>query len=327
MPPTMRRPALLAASTFARFTEQIRESRCFVSSWVCHRTPFGVASIRSENAVLRTGGGGRRHHPHPAVIKRVDQVDEPARHVAPCRRQHRNAVDHDGMEFARQPQVVGRRQRRFAQVVERKTCDAHGGARHVQLAPLDEEIERLDLLPLEGLHRIAPHLHDRADRVHGRRPYARPHPTAAGACDYQRPNRAFLVAGTVGAATAIYALAANDSAVAELAVVDASKMVATRQHSKARNKMTYEPKEREILKLRHGLEDESPAVRGSALVSVQQLSKDSPGLVNSMRPLLHTLAIVRRNSGNPGATARPCRPSSARRAQRRSRWVAAGTAG
>ena len=33
-----------------------------------------------------------------------------------------------------------------------------------------------------------------------------------------------------------------------------------------------------------------PAVRGSALVSVQQLSKDSPGLVNSMRPLLHTMA-------------------------------------
>jgi HEAT repeat protein len=42
--------------------------------------------------------------------------------------------------------------------------------------------------------------------------------------------------------------------------------------------------------LRRGLEDESPAVRGSALVSVQQLSKDSPGLVNSMRPLLHTIA-------------------------------------
>jgi 3-methyladenine DNA glycosylase AlkC len=30
-------------------------------------------------------------------------------------------------------------------------------------------------------------------------------------------------------------------------------------------------------------------VRGSALVSVQQLSKGSPGLVNSMRPLLHSL--------------------------------------
>src|SRR5215468_921100 len=42
--------------------------------------------------------------------------------------------------------------------------------------------------------------------------------------------------------------------------------------------------------LRRGLDDESPAVRGSALVSVQQLSKDSPGLVNSMRPVLHTLA-------------------------------------
>jgi HEAT repeat protein len=42
--------------------------------------------------------------------------------------------------------------------------------------------------------------------------------------------------------------------------------------------------------LRRGLEDDSPAVRGSALVSVQQLSRDSPGLVNSMRPLLHTMA-------------------------------------
>src|SRR5919204_5097204 len=42
--------------------------------------------------------------------------------------------------------------------------------------------------------------------------------------------------------------------------------------------------------LRRGLDDDSPAVRGSALVSVQLLSKDSPGLVNSMRPLLHTMA-------------------------------------
>jgi HEAT repeat protein len=42
--------------------------------------------------------------------------------------------------------------------------------------------------------------------------------------------------------------------------------------------------------LRRGLDDDSPAVRGSALVSVQQLSKDSPGLVNSIRPVLHTLA-------------------------------------
>src|SRR2546423_3639752 len=41
--------------------------------------------------------------------------------------------------------------------------------------------------------------------------------------------------------------------------------------------------------LRRGLEDDSPAVRGSALVSVQQPSRGSPGLVNSMRALLHTI--------------------------------------
>src|SRR3954464_13107828 len=45
--------------------------------------------------------------------------------------------------------------------------------------------------------------------------------------------------------------------------------------------------------LRRGLEDDSPAVRGSALVSVQQLSKGSPGLVNSLRPLLNTIAVHR----------------------------------
>ena len=47
--------------------------------------------------------------------------------------------------------------------------------------------------------------------------------------------------------------------------------------------------------LRRGLEDDSPAVRGSALVSVAALSKTSPGLVNSMRPLLHTLASTDSN--------------------------------
>ena len=46
--------------------------------------------------------------------------------------------------------------------------------------------------------------------------------------------------------------------------------------------------------LRRGLEDDSPAVRGSALVSVQALSKSSPGLVNSMRPL-HTMASTDAN--------------------------------
>jgi HEAT repeat protein len=42
--------------------------------------------------------------------------------------------------------------------------------------------------------------------------------------------------------------------------------------------------------LRRGLEDESPAARGSALLSVQLLSKDAPGVVNAIRPLLHAMA-------------------------------------
>ena len=42
--------------------------------------------------------------------------------------------------------------------------------------------------------------------------------------------------------------------------------------------------------LRRGLEDESPACRGSALLSLEQLSRDLPGDVNSVRPLLHEIA-------------------------------------
>jgi HEAT repeat protein len=42
--------------------------------------------------------------------------------------------------------------------------------------------------------------------------------------------------------------------------------------------------------LRRGLEDTSPAVRGSALLSLELLSRTHPGLVNAVRPLLHTLA-------------------------------------
>jgi HEAT repeat protein len=41
--------------------------------------------------------------------------------------------------------------------------------------------------------------------------------------------------------------------------------------------------------LQRGLEDESPACRGSALVSIELLSRDHPGLVNTLRPLLHRL--------------------------------------
>jgi HEAT repeat protein len=42
--------------------------------------------------------------------------------------------------------------------------------------------------------------------------------------------------------------------------------------------------------LRRGLDDESPAARGSALLSVELLSRDHPSTVNSVRRLLHNLA-------------------------------------
>jgi HEAT repeat protein len=48
--------------------------------------------------------------------------------------------------------------------------------------------------------------------------------------------------------------------------------------------------------LRRGLEDESPAVRGSALLSLELLSRDAPAAVNSMRPLLHELVNADGNS-------------------------------
>lgn len=42
--------------------------------------------------------------------------------------------------------------------------------------------------------------------------------------------------------------------------------------------------------LRRGLDDASPAARGSALLSLELLSRDHPSTVNGVRPLLHTLA-------------------------------------
>ena len=41
--------------------------------------------------------------------------------------------------------------------------------------------------------------------------------------------------------------------------------------------------------LRRGLEDTSPAVRGSALLSLEKLSQDHPGVINDVRSLLHEL--------------------------------------
>jgi HEAT repeat protein len=48
--------------------------------------------------------------------------------------------------------------------------------------------------------------------------------------------------------------------------------------------------------LRRGLEDESPACRGSALLSLELLSRDHPRLVNANRPLLHELANADANA-------------------------------
>ena len=41
--------------------------------------------------------------------------------------------------------------------------------------------------------------------------------------------------------------------------------------------------------LRRGLEDDSPAVRGSALLALEKLSRHHPGDVNDVRSLLHEL--------------------------------------
>ena len=42
--------------------------------------------------------------------------------------------------------------------------------------------------------------------------------------------------------------------------------------------------------VRRGLQDESPAARGSALIALEALSRDHPGDVNGMRSILHELA-------------------------------------
>jgi hypothetical protein len=44
--------------------------------------------------------------------------------------------------------------------------------------------------------------------------------------------------------------------------------------------------------LGRGLDDESPACRGSALISLERLSRGSPGAVNSVRSTLHRLATA-----------------------------------
>ena len=48
--------------------------------------------------------------------------------------------------------------------------------------------------------------------------------------------------------------------------------------------------------LRRGLDDGSPAARGSALLSIELLSRDHPSTVNGVRRLLHDLATADGNA-------------------------------
>ena len=48
--------------------------------------------------------------------------------------------------------------------------------------------------------------------------------------------------------------------------------------------------------LRRGLDDASPAARGSALLSLELLSRDHPSTVNAVRSLLHTMATADDNA-------------------------------
>jgi hypothetical protein len=48
--------------------------------------------------------------------------------------------------------------------------------------------------------------------------------------------------------------------------------------------------------LRRGLDDESPACRGSALISLELLSREHPSTINSVRSQLHTLATADGNA-------------------------------
>ena len=48
--------------------------------------------------------------------------------------------------------------------------------------------------------------------------------------------------------------------------------------------------------LRRGLDDGSPAARGSTLISLELLSRDHPSTVNGVRSLLHTMATADGNA-------------------------------
>ena len=64
--------------------------------------------------------------------------------------------------------------------------------------------------------------------------------------------------------------------------------------------------------LRRGLDDDSPAVRGSALLSLEKLSRDHPKVVNDVRSLLHELLTSDGNEAVRRLTVVALRNGSAR---------------
>src|ERR1035437_9004575 len=79
MAPNIRRPALLASSTFRRWIGLIMDSRRLVCAAVCQTTPCGSFSINSENVEVRGGGAGSFHHTHAAFDRRDSLSYAPAR--------------------------------------------------------------------------------------------------------------------------------------------------------------------------------------------------------------------------------------------------------
>ena len=101
-----------------------------------------VAAI--ERVGLRLGRGDQLH---VHVVEGVDQDDEALGGIAVVESHHRHAVENDGVVFVRDAQIVGGGKRLLAQIVEGKTRDTHGGARHVHACALDGKLLRLAVVP------------------------------------------------------------------------------------------------------------------------------------------------------------------------------------
>src|SRR5262249_39313877 len=103
--------------------------------------------------VIRLGSGGV-DETYAAIVEGVDQVDEPARHLAPGRSEHRNGIDQNGMKVVGDMQKVVRSERPLAQLAEREARHAHGSERHANLVALDLQLDRrAGMLAVSSLQR------------------------------------------------------------------------------------------------------------------------------------------------------------------------------